>query len=85
MNLPLNRENNGEHLYTHAEGLCWTRTAERQASRMRRLYLEAVLRQEVEFFDAEEGATTFRVVSTISDDADAIQDFLGEKVTIDHL
>ncbi|XP_040379594.1 ABC transporter B family member 15-like [Oryza brachyantha] len=66
------------------EGLCWTRTAERQASRMRRLYLEAVLRQEVAFFDAaapsQAQATTFRVISTVSDDADTIQDFLGEKL-----
>ncbi|KAL6650917.1 hypothetical protein ACP70R_009842 [Stipagrostis hirtigluma subsp. patula] len=69
------------------EGLCWTRTAERQASRMRRLYLEAVLRQPVEFFDATAApsslssqATTFRVISTISDDADTIQDFLSEKL-----
>ncbi|XP_066360912.1 ABC transporter B family member 15-like [Miscanthus floridulus] len=29
------------------EGLCWTQTAERQASRMRRLYMEAVLRQQL--------------------------------------
>ncbi|CAL5026818.1 unnamed protein product [Urochloa decumbens] len=65
------------------EGLCWTQTAERQASRMRRLYLEAVLRQPVEFFDAaspSSQATTFRVISTISDDADTIQDFLAEKL-----
>ncbi|RCV34183.1 hypothetical protein SETIT_7G140300v2 [Setaria italica] len=65
------------------EGLCWTQTAERQASRMRRLYLEAVLRQPVEFFDASapsSHATTFRVISTISDDADTIQDFLAEKL-----
>ena len=51
---------------------------------MRRLYLEAVLRQQVEFFDAaapSSQATTFRVISTISDDADAIQDFLAEKVS----
>jgi ATP-binding cassette subfamily B (MDR/TAP) protein 1 len=50
---------------------------------MRRLYLEAVLRQEVEFFDAAPSSqpTTFRVISTISDDADTIQDFIGEKVT----
>lgn len=50
---------------------------------MRRLYLEAVLRQPVEFFDASapsSQATTFRVISTISDDADTIQDFLAEKV-----
>jgi len=67
------------------EGLCWTQTAERQASRMRRLYLEAVLRQQVEFFDtsgpSSSQATTFRVISTISDDADTIQDFLAEKVS----
>ncbi|KAJ1254406.1 hypothetical protein BS78_K067300 [Paspalum vaginatum] len=65
------------------EGLCWTQTAERQASRMRRLYLEAVLRQQVEFFDTSapsSQATTFRVISTISDDADTIQDFLAEKL-----
>ncbi|CAN6239885.1 unnamed protein product [Urochloa humidicola] len=65
------------------EGLCWTLTAERQASRMRRLYLEAVLRQPVEFFDAaapSSQATTFRVISTIADDADTIQDFLAEKL-----
>lgn len=50
---------------------------------MRRLYLESVLRQQVEFFDAAEPssqATTFRVISTISDDADTIQDFLAEKL-----
>jgi ATP-binding cassette subfamily B (MDR/TAP) protein 1 len=66
------------------EGLCWTQTAERQASRMRRLYLEAVLRQQVEFFDTSgpsSQATTFRVISTISDDADTVQDFLAEKVS----
>jgi len=50
---------------------------------MRRLYLEAVLRQQVDFFDApapSSQATTFRVISTISDDADTIQDFLAEKL-----
>ncbi|KAE8804803.1 ABC transporter B family member 15 [Hordeum vulgare] len=65
-----------------ARGVCWTRTAERQASRMRRLYLEAVLRQEVHFFDAAPSSqsTTFGIITTISDDADTIQDFLSEKV-----
>ncbi|VAH33434.1 unnamed protein product [Triticum turgidum subsp. durum] len=64
------------------EGVCWTRTAERQASRMRRLYLEAVLRQEVHFFDAAPSSqsTTFGIITTISDDADTIQDFLSEKL-----
>lgn len=49
---------------------------------MRRLYLEAVLRQEVHFFDAAPSSqsTTFGIITTISDDADTIQDFLSEKV-----
>uniref|UniRef100_A0A0D9W6B3 Multidrug resistance protein n=1 Tax=Leersia perrieri TaxID=77586 RepID=A0A0D9W6B3_9ORYZ len=75
------------------KGFCWTRTAERQASRMRRLYLESVLGQNTAFFDAapptsstpsppHQAATTFRVVSTVTDDADAIQDFLGEKLPV---
>lgn len=54
---------------------------------MRRLYLEAVLRQEVHFFDAAPSSqsTTFGIITTISDDADTIQDFLSEKVTINCL
>ncbi|XBI92898.1 hypothetical protein VPH35_029863 [Triticum aestivum] len=49
---------------------------------MRRLYLEAVLRQEVHFFDAAPSSqsTTFGIITTISDDADTIQDFLSEKL-----
>ncbi|KAH9290780.1 hypothetical protein KI387_034897, partial [Taxus chinensis] len=35
------------------EGFCWARTGERQASRMRRKYLKAVLRQDVGFFDTQ--------------------------------
>jgi ATP-binding cassette subfamily B (MDR/TAP) protein 1 len=35
---------------------CWSYTSVRQANRMRRMFLEAVLRQEIAFFDTE--ATT---------------------------
>lgn len=64
-----------------AEGICWTRTAERQASRMRMEYLKSVLRQEVGFFDNQDASsTTFQVVSTISSDAHLIQDAMAEKV-----
>ncbi|KAL5146441.1 putative ABC transporter B family member 8 [Glycine soja] len=36
------------------EGYCWSKTSERQALRIRYKYLEAVLRQEVGFFDSQE-------------------------------
>ncbi|KAF6176961.1 hypothetical protein GIB67_027761 [Kingdonia uniflora] len=63
------------------EGVCWTKTAERQASRMRSQYLKAVLRQDVGFFDTQSGtSTTFQVVSSISSDAHSIQDVLAEKI-----
>jgi len=66
-----------------AEGLCWTRTAERQASRIRKKYLEAVLQQDVSFFDTNSSTTaTYQVISTISTDTDTIQDVLGEKVLL---
>ncbi|KAJ8747508.1 hypothetical protein K2173_009245 [Erythroxylum novogranatense] len=64
------------------EGVCWTRTAERQTSRMRMEYLKSVLRQEVGFFDTQEAgsSTTFQVVSTVSSDANSIQVAICEKI-----
>ncbi|GMI85288.1 multi-drug resistance 13, ATP-binding cassette B15 [Hibiscus trionum] len=64
------------------EGVCWTRTAERQTSRIRTEYLKAVLRQDVAFFDTQEtgASTTFQVVSTISADANAIQVAICDKI-----
>ncbi|KAG9445533.1 hypothetical protein H6P81_011661 [Aristolochia fimbriata] len=63
------------------EGVCWTRTAERQASRMRVEYLKSVLRQEVGYFDTHAAtSTTYEVVTAISTDAHAIQDVLADKV-----
>ncbi|XP_031285681.1 putative multidrug resistance protein [Pistacia vera] len=70
------------------EGVCWTRTAERQASRMRVEYLKSVLRQEVSYFDNQTASsTTFQVVSIISSDAHTIQDTIAEKIpnTLAHL
>ncbi|POO00458.1 ABC transporter [Trema orientale] len=64
------------------EGVCWTRTAERQTSKMRKDYLKSVLRQEVGFFDtqASGSSTTSQVVSIISSDANAVQVALCEKI-----
>ncbi|XP_057811072.1 ABC transporter B family member 15-like [Salvia miltiorrhiza] len=63
------------------EGLCWTRTAERQTSRMRMEYLRSVLRQEVGFFDGEDvSSRTFQIVSSTSSDALTIQDVIANKI-----
>ncbi|KAI5406157.1 putative multidrug resistance protein [Lathyrus oleraceus] len=62
-------------------GVCWTRTAERQTSRMRIEYLKSILSQEVGFFDKQtNSSTTFQVIATITSDAQTIQDTMSDKV-----
>lgn len=61
------------------EAFCWARTGERQASRMRRKYLKAVLRQDEGFFDTQ-GTTTSEVVTSVSNDTLVIQDVFAEKL-----
>ncbi|CAO2044869.1 unnamed protein product [Urochloa humidicola] len=61
------------------EGYCWTRTAERQASRMQARYLRAVLRQDVEYFDLDTSSTS-EVITGVSNDSLAVQDVLSEKL-----
>uniref|UniRef100_A0A0D9V4I1 MDR-like ABC transporter n=1 Tax=Leersia perrieri TaxID=77586 RepID=A0A0D9V4I1_9ORYZ len=57
---------------------CWTMAGERQSARIRSLYLESVLRQDIAFFDVE--MTTGEAASRMSADTVLIQDALGEKV-----
>ncbi|XP_028778657.1 ABC transporter B family member 11-like [Neltuma alba] len=57
---------------------CWMVTGERQSARIRSLYLEAILRQEVSFFDRE--TSTGEVITRMSGDTVLIQDAMGEKV-----
>uniref|UniRef100_A0A0E0FRQ0 MDR-like ABC transporter n=1 Tax=Oryza nivara TaxID=4536 RepID=A0A0E0FRQ0_ORYNI len=57
---------------------CWTMTGERQATRIRSLYLKSVLRQDIAFFDVE--MTTGQIVSRMSGDTVLVQDAIGEKV-----
>ncbi|KAK4272062.1 hypothetical protein QN277_020662 [Acacia crassicarpa] len=57
---------------------CWMVTGERQSARIRSLYLEAILRQEVSFFDRE--TNSGEVITRMSGDAVLIQDAMGEKV-----
>ncbi|EOY03302.1 Uncharacterized protein TCM_018166 [Theobroma cacao] len=61
------------------EGYCWTRTSERQATRMRTRYLKAVLRQDVGYFDLNVTATA-EVVTSVSNDSLIIQEVISEKV-----
>ncbi|KAK9038350.1 hypothetical protein V6N11_023225 [Hibiscus sabdariffa] len=61
------------------KGYYWTRTSERQATRMRTRYLKAVLRQDVGYFDLNETSTA-EVVSIVSNDSLIIQDVISEKV-----
>ncbi|OVA12498.1 ABC transporter [Macleaya cordata] len=63
------------------EGYCWSRTSERQVLRIRYKYLEAILRQEVGFFDSQE-ATTSEIINSISKDTSLIQEVLSEKVPL---
>ncbi|KAG2693169.1 hypothetical protein I3760_08G084600 [Carya illinoinensis] len=57
---------------------CWMVTGERQAARIRGLYLKTLLRQDVAFFDKE--TNTGEVIGRMSSDTVLIQDAMGEKV-----
>ncbi|CAL4954975.1 unnamed protein product [Urochloa decumbens] len=57
---------------------CWTVTGERQATRIRSLYLKSVLKQDIAFFDVE--LTTGQAVSRMSGDTVLVQNAIGEKV-----
>lgn len=59
---------------------CWMYTGERQVSALRNRYLEAVLRQDVGFFDTD--ARTGDVVFSVSTDTLLVQDAISEKVWV---
>ncbi|KAL8468366.1 hypothetical protein ACS0TY_031549 [Phlomoides rotata] len=58
--------------------LCWMVSGERQAARIRGLYLKTILRQDIEFFDTQ--TSTGEVVGRMSGDTILIQEAMGEKV-----
>ncbi|KAI3935577.1 hypothetical protein MKW92_031820 [Papaver armeniacum] len=57
---------------------CWIAAGERQASRIRVAYLQAVLKQDITFFDKK--TTTAQVIVSLTCDTGIIQDAIGEKV-----
>ncbi|MCO5612114.1 hypothetical protein L7F22_066376 [Adiantum nelumboides] len=69
----------GVGLASFFEVAAWIKTGERQASRLRCLYLKSLLRQDEKFFDLR-GANAAEVVNNIAADTLVIQDVIGEKV-----
>ncbi|KAJ4960390.1 hypothetical protein NE237_020300 [Protea cynaroides] len=69
----------GSCFVSFLEGYCWTRTGERQATRMRATYLKAVMRQEVGYFDLQVSSTA-EVITSVSNDSLVIQEVISEKV-----
>ncbi|KAG5044166.1 hypothetical protein AAZX31_03G204200 [Glycine max] len=68
----------GTGLAAFLQVTCWTVTGERQAARIRGLYLKTILRQDIAFFDKE--TNTGEVIGRMSGDTLLIQDAMGEKV-----
>ncbi|KAH9310225.1 hypothetical protein KI387_038136, partial [Taxus chinensis] len=69
----------GASIAVFVEAFFWTRSGERQASRLRRKFLRAVLRQDAQFFDTS-SVDTAEVVNSVTNDTLLIQDVLSEKV-----
>ncbi|XP_059643007.1 ABC transporter B family member 19 [Cornus florida] len=63
---------------SYAEIACWMYTGERQVSALRKKYLQAVLKQDVGFFDTD--ARTGDIVFSVSTDTLLVQDAISEKV-----
>ncbi|KAH0763482.1 hypothetical protein KY290_019555 [Solanum tuberosum] len=57
---------------------CWVITGERQATRIKCLYLKTILRQDIEFFDTQ--SATGEVIERMSGNTILLQEAMGEKV-----
>ncbi|RWR80846.1 ABC transporter [Cinnamomum micranthum f. kanehirae] len=68
----------GSGLASFFQVACWMITGERQAARIRNLYLKTILRQDIAFFDKE--TNTGEVIGRMSGDTVRIQEAMGEKV-----
>ncbi|PIN17698.1 Multidrug/pheromone exporter, ABC superfamily [Handroanthus impetiginosus] len=68
----------GSGIAAFSQVACWMITGERQAVRIRNLYLRAILRQDIGFFDKE--INTGEIVERISSETIIIQDAMGEKI-----
>ena len=55
-------------------------TGERQSARIRELYLAAILKQEIAFFD--QGSSSGQIVAAVTGDVLLVQDAISEKVRL---
>eukprot|EP00897_Mesotaenium_endlicherianum_P004220 jgi/Mesen1/3826/ME000207S02835 len=69
----------GTLLAAYVEVAPWMLAGDRQAAKIRSLYLRAQLRQDVAFFD-QQGGSAGEAVSRLSGDMALVQDAMGEKV-----
>ncbi|KAJ4718787.1 ABC transporter B family protein [Melia azedarach] len=67
-----------EESSSKTEVTCWIVIGERQAARIRSLYLKTILRQDIGFYDME--TRTGEVIQRMSGNTVLIQDAMGEKV-----
>ncbi|KAL5852913.1 hypothetical protein ACOSQ3_008031 [Xanthoceras sorbifolium] len=67
----------GSSITSFFQVACWMVSGERQAARIRSLYLKTILRQDIGFFDKE--TSTGEIVERMSGDTILIQDAMGEK------
>ncbi|KAK1372866.1 hypothetical protein POM88_029059 [Heracleum sosnowskyi] len=70
----------GSGIAAFSQVACWNITRERQAAQIRYLYLKAILRQDVAFFDI--GTRTGEVVERLSAETVIIQGILTEKLLL---
>ncbi|XP_073301222.1 ABC transporter B family member 11-like isoform X2 [Primulina huaijiensis] len=68
----------GSGIAAFSQVSCWMITGERQAVRIRNLYLEAILRQDIGYFDKE--ANTGEIMDRMTNETILIQNAIGEKV-----
>ncbi|KAI3461135.1 hypothetical protein Pfo_017798 [Paulownia fortunei] len=68
----------GSGIAAFSQVACWMITGERQAVRIRNLYLRAILRQDIGYFDKE--TNTGEILERMSTDTIIIQDAMGEKI-----
>ena len=69
-------------LMKFAEVSCWMQSGERQSGRMRIKYLQAMLNQDVGYFDID--TSTGEIVTSISTDTALVQDAISENVLCNH-
>jgi ATP-binding cassette subfamily B (MDR/TAP) protein 1 len=65
-------------LWYTSEVAFWMHTGHRQAAKLRKKYLHALLQQDVGYYDTE--SSTGDVVNSVATDPLAVQDAISEKV-----